>query len=170
MKKLSLFILLVLFLGVQSIYAQEQKYAHVNLGNVLAEMPEVEQAEQEMQELRDSMRTVYEQRIKDLEQEYGEFQRKVAQGTVPPIEQQQKAQEFQAEQQKLMQFERQLSTKMEERRQKKLAPILEKVDKAIKQVAEENNYKMVFDTSGGSMLYAQDSKDIGDQVKNKLNL
>jgi outer membrane protein len=69
-----------------------------------------------------------------------------------------------------MQFERQLSTKMEERRQKKLAPILEKVDKAIKQVAEENNYKMVFDTSGGSMLYAQDSKDIGDQVKNKLNL
>ena len=170
MKKLNLFILLLVFLGTQNIYAQEQKYAHVNLGNVLAEMPDVKQAEQEMQELRDSMRTVYEQRIKDLEQDYGEFQRKVAQGTVPPVEQQKKAQQFQAEQQKLMEFERQLSSKMEVRRQKKLAPILEKVDKAIKEVAEENDYTMVFDTSGGSMLYAEDTKDIGEQVKNKLNL
>lgn len=170
MKRISIFILSIVFLGFQSLVAQDQQFAHVNLGNVLAEMPQVAEAEEELQELRDSLKTVYEQRIKQLEADYGAFQREVAQGTIPPVQQQQKAQEFQAEQQKIMEFEQQLSSKMEMRRQKKLAPILEQVENAIEKIAVEKGYTMVFDTSGGAMVYAEESKEISDEVKSELGI
>lgn len=170
MKKAIIFFTCLLFLGTNSILAQDQTFAHLNLGNILAEMPEVKEADEEMKLLRDSLRNVYEQKVSQLEKEYGEFQRKVAEGTVPPVQQQKKAQEFQVKQQEIMQLEQQLSTKMEMRRQQKLAPILDRVDQAIKNVAQENGFTMVFDTSAGSLLFAQDSKDVSNLVKQKLGI
>lgn len=170
MKKAITFFTCLLFLGMNSLLAQDQTFAHVNLGNILAEMPAVKEADEEMKLLRDSLRNVYEQKVSQLEKEYGEFQRKVAEGTVPPVQQQKKAQEFQVKQQEIMQLEQQLSTKMEMRRQQKLAPILDRVDQAIKNVAQENGFTMVFDTSAGSLLFAQDSKDVSNLVKQKLGI
>jgi outer membrane protein len=153
-----------------SVFGQEQKHAHLNLGNILAMMPEVAEAEANMKNLRDSLVQVYEGRLQGLQNEYGAFQAEMAQGNVAPIDQQKKAQEFQQKQQQLVQFEQQIPTIMEIRRQQKLAPILERIDQAVKEVANENGYSMVFDTSGGAMLFAAETEDIMSLVKAKLGL
>lgn len=153
-----------------NVFGQEQKHAHLNLGNILAMMPEVAEAEANMKNLRDSLVQVYEGRLQGLQNEYGAFQAEMAQGNVAPIDQQKKAQEFQQKQQQLVQFEQQIPTIMEIRRQQKLAPILERIDQAVKEVANENGYSMVFDTSGGAMLFAAETEDILELVKVKLGL
>ena len=170
MRRISLLVTVIFLLIAGQSIAQDQTFAHINLGNILAEMPEVKQADEEMQQLRDSLRNVYQQKIENLQAEYGEFQRKVSQGTVPPVEQQKKGQEFQAKQQEILALEQQLSTKMEMRRQQKLAPILDKVDQAIQNIAKENGFTMVFDTSSGAMLFATDSKDISGLVRQRLGI
>lgn len=164
------FTLVFVFMMAFSVFGQEQKHAHLNLGNILAMMPEVAEAEANMKNLRDSLVQVYEGRLEGLQNEYGAFQAEMAQGNVAPIDQQKKAQEFQQKQQQLVQFEQQIPTIMEIRRQQKLVPILERIDQAVKEVANENGYSMVFDTSGGAMLFAAETEDIMSLVKAKLGL
>lgn len=166
-RSFTLSLLLVLSMNM---VGQNQKHAHLNLGNVLALMPEVAQAEENMKNLRDSLVQVYEGRLKSLQDEYGAFQAEMAEGNIAPIDQQKKAQEFQQKQQQLVQYEQQIPTIMEIRRQKQLSPILERVDVAVKEVAKENGYSMVFDTSGGMMLFATETDDIMSLVKAKLGL
>jgi outer membrane protein len=49
-------------------------------------------------------------------------------------------------------------------------PILEKADKAIKDVAKENKYDYIFDASGGAILFAKDSDNVLSLVKTKLGI
>jgi outer membrane protein len=148
--------------------AQEQKIAHVNLGNLLELLPETAQAERKMEDLRDSLVMSFEDRVAQLEEDFGVFQREVAEGTLSPIDQQKREQKFQQEQEKLRTFEQRMQTRLQQERQDMLNPILQKVETAITELAEENNYTFVFDVSGGSMLFAEESKDITGAVLDRL--
>ena len=56
------------------------------------------------------------------------------------------------------------------KRDELLKPILTKVYDAIKAVAKENGYMMIFDTSTGAALFALESEDITALVKKKLGI
>jgi outer membrane protein len=56
------------------------------------------------------------------------------------------------------------------KREEKYAPILEKADIAIKEVAAEGKYTYIFDASTGSLLFADESENILSKVKAKLGL
>ena len=49
-------------------------------------------------------------------------------------------------------------------------PILKRAETAIKELAKEKGYSYIFDTSGGTVLYAQDSDNTMAAVKAKLGL
>jgi Skp family chaperone for outer membrane proteins len=51
-----------------------------------------------------------------------------------------------------------------------MQPILDKVNAAIKAVAEEHGYQFIFDAQSGVILYADESADITALVKAKLNM
>ncbi len=54
------------------------------------------------------------------------------------------------------------------KRDELLKPILEKVYEAIKAVAKENGFAMIFDTSTGAALYALETEDVTPIVLKKL--
>ena len=56
------------------------------------------------------------------------------------------------------------------RPQETLQPILDKVNNIIKQVAVENQFTYIFDSSAGILLYAQESMDVTTLVKTKLGI
>jgi outer membrane protein len=56
------------------------------------------------------------------------------------------------------------------KREELLKPILTKITDAVKAVAVENKYMMIFDTSSGIMLYADDTEDVTAIVKKKLGI
>jgi outer membrane protein len=59
---------------------------------------------------------------------------------------------------------------LEQDEQDLINPIIEKAKKAIEQVAKENGYTYIFDTSVGAVLYWEESDNVLSLVKKKLNL
>jgi len=168
MKKTIFLLFSVLFCLSSVLVAQDQKIAHVNLGNILELLPETAEAERRMEDLRDSLVVSFEDRVAKLEEDFGLFQREVAEGTISRIDQQKREQKFQQEQEELRTFEQRMQGRLQQERQRMLGPILEKVETQISQLAKEKGYTFVFDVSGGSLLFAQESKDVTGELLDRL--
>ncbi len=168
MRVLNIILVSLFFLFATTADAQEQKFAHVNLGNLLEVLPETSEAERKMEELRDSLVMSFEERVAQLEEDFGVFQREIAEGNLSRIDQQKKEQKFQQEQEQLRTFEQRMQQRLQQERQLMLGPILQKVETAISDVAKENDFAFVFDVSGGSMLFAAESKDVTALVLARL--
>ena len=65
-------------------------------------------------------------------------------------------------------FQQSSQESIQQKRTEVLAPLLEKAQNAINEVAEENNYTYIFDISLGSIVYGKESKDIMPLVKTKF--
>ena len=59
---------------------------------------------------------------------------------------------------------------MNEKRQELLAPILRRVDDAIREVGKENGFQFIFDESIGAILFDGNAEDVMPLVKAKLGL
>jgi outer membrane protein len=77
---------------------------------------------------------------------------------------------LQKDQEAIQKFEQDAQQMVSTERERLLKPILERVDAAIKAVAIENQYLMVFDTSSGSMLFAAETEDVTALVKKKMGI
>lgn len=67
-------------------------------------------------------------------------------------------------------YEQEMQKQLLAKRQETLQPILDKVNNIIKQVATENQFTYIFDSSAGILLYAQESMDVTALVKTKLGI
>jgi len=170
MKKIGLFTLCLLTTTISFTYAQEQ-YGHLNFGNLVASMPETEAADQELKAYREQLIKEGEQMAEAFQEKYGAFVSAVQAGELSPVQQQERQKALQAEQQKIVQFEEQVVQKVQNKRQELMEPIIAKAEQAINEVAEENGYVMIFDTSAfNAVLFAEDSDDVMPLVKAKLGL
>ncbi|HNE30253.1 MAG TPA: OmpH family outer membrane protein, partial [Saprospiraceae bacterium] len=77
---------------------------------------------------------------------------------------------LQKQQAYIQKFEEDAQQKVAAKRDELLQPILDKIDAAVKAVAKENGYLMIFDTSSGAMLFAADTEDVTELVKKKLGM
>ena len=71
-------------------------------------------------------------------------------------------------QNRIQEFQQSADDKMGKKRQELFKPILDKAQKAIKDVGSEGGYDYIFD--GGQLLYAKDSENIVPAVKAKLGI
>jgi outer membrane protein len=60
--------------------------------------------------------------------------------------------------------------KVAKKKEELYSPILDKADKAIKEVAKEKGYDYIFDASAGMLLYAKEGDNILALVKAKLGI
>ncbi len=98
------------------------------------------------------------------------LQKEYDSGILTPLQAQQRQAELQKQQEYIQKFEQDAQQLVSAKREELLKPILLKVDEAIKAVATENGYAMIFDTSTGAMLFANDTDDVTALVKKKLGL
>ena len=74
-------------------------------------------------------------------------------------------------QDRIQQFQNVATQELQNERNRLLQPIIEKANKAIKEVADEQNIMYVFDVSQGNpVYYSEQSLDILSQVMKKLGL
>lgn len=147
-----------------------QKFGHINTGNLLELLPEVKSADAELVTLRDKLMSERDQKMKSFQTKYEEIVRQANNGLLTPKQQQEKELEIQKDQQQLQQFEQSIQSQIAKKREDLLGPILQKVDNAIQAVGKEGGYTMVFDSSSGGLLFAEDSEDLMPKVKKKLGL
>jgi outer membrane protein len=129
-------------------------------------MPEVKQADANLEALQKQLQKKGQSMLEQLQQDYGVFQQKVQGGDLSPKQQEEEAQKLQAREQEIAAFEQDMRKQVSDKREELLGPIYEKVNQAIKDVAEENDFQFIFDQN--VLLYAEDSQNVNDLVKAKL--
>ena len=67
-------------------------------------------------------------------------------------------------------FQQTAQESIQKKKEEIYGPILKKAEDAIKEIAKEKSYSYIFDTSLGTVIYAQDSDNILALVKAKLGL
>lgn len=152
--------------------ASGQKFGYLNSAALLQEMPEVKEAESNLEVLQKQLQAKGQQMLQSFQQKYLELERKNSQGEISPKELEAESAKLKEEETKIAQFEQDMQNQIFEKRNTLLEPILNKVNDAIKAVAEEEGYAYIFDASPGSgiLLYADESTDVYDKVKAKLGL
>ncbi|MFK7937077.1 MAG: OmpH family outer membrane protein [Saprospiraceae bacterium] len=150
--------------------AQAQKFGYVNSAAILAEMPDVKQADANLEALQKQLQKKGQQMVQTLQTNYQAVQERVAKGELAPKQQEEEGAKLQAEQEKIAKFEQDMVTQISQKRETLLSPILERVNTAIADVAKENGMQFIFDSSSGVLLYADEAQDVGAMVKAKLGI
>ena len=162
MKKLIIAVLLAL-----PIIASAQKFGHINTQELFAAMPEVAQVKLKM----DTIQSQYENQLASMNEE---FQKKVQdyqtqEATMAEAIKQIRQQELQEMQQRIQLFYQTAEQDIQKKQQELLAPVHEKMTKAIKAVGERDGYTYIFDSA--VMVYISETAlDAMPAVKKELGI
>jgi len=171
MKNLSKLFLVVFLLtaGMVSLNAQQLKLGHVNTQELIATMPQSDTAQQKMQQAMKQLETELERMQVEFNNKYEDYVTNME--SYSDLIRQSKETELQEMNQRIQQFQANAEQDLQQQRQKLFKPILDKANKAISEVAEENGFTYIFDSGSGVLLFTSDnSKDIMPMVKEKLGL
>ncbi len=164
--KLGAFIAL-LVVGIQA-QAQQNKFGHINSDQLLLLMPETNTAKAALQKFNNELET-------QLQEMYTEYQKKVSEFQnggelmTDPVKQT-KINNIQDLETRINEFQQTATQSLQEKEVELLTPVIEKAQKAIDKVAKENGFTYIFDSSKGTILYAEESQDITEMVKKELGL
>ena len=131
-------------------------------------MPEVKKADSSLQIYAKSFQDQLESMSKEYESKVKDFQ--ANEKTMNEAVKEVKVKEVQQLQERMETLQQSAQEKTSKKREEMYKPILEKADKAIKDVAKENKYDYIFDASGGAILFAKDSDNVLSLVKTKLGI
>lgn len=166
MKKIVLFFACGLILSTA---AQAQlKLGHINSNALLEMMPEAKKADSSLKNYAKSYQEQLEAMSKDYQKKVQEFQ--ASEKTMSEPVKEVKYKEIQQLAERIQSTDQSAQEKVAAKKQELFTPILEKAEKAIKEVAKANNFDYVFDSSAGGLLYTKDSDNILPLVKTKLGI
>ncbi len=162
----------LLFLGsiliTTAAIAQTTKFGYVDSRALLEVMPDYKKADGDLQAYAKSFQEQLETMGKEYQKKGQEYQS--AEKTMTDAVREVKQKELVDLQTRMESTQQSAQDKVAKKREELLSPILEKADKAIKEVAKEQNYDYVFDASVGTLLYAKPTDDILPLVKAKLGI
>jgi len=166
LKKLVLVVLCTLPLAL---FAQDAKLGHINSQEVITLMPEIATVKKTVDELGKK----WEGEIVKMREEYNnkikEFQQK--QDSMPEGIKQVRVSEIQELEQRITTFQQTAYNDLNKKQEELFSPIIDKVKKAINDVAVEGNYTYIFEMGTQTILYhSPKSNDITALVKKKLGL
>lgn len=152
--------------------AQAQKFGFVNSGSILEGMPQVKEAESNLEALGKQLQAKGEKMMQDFQLKYQELERKVQAGEITPKAQETETAMLEEERNKILAYDQDMQKQLGDKREALLAPILDQVKTAIDAVAKENGYTYIFDGSPGVgvILYADESTNVTPLVKTKLGI
>jgi len=161
--------LVLAFAGLFSIQSRAQaKMGHINAAILVQLMSETKDADKSLQDYQGTLSA----QLKVLTTEY---QTKVAeyektQATLSDASKQAKVKDITDLEQRIQKFQQDAQQQLTDKRDQLMAPIFDKARTAIQDVAKENKFTYIFDTSKGDLLVFPDADDILPLVKKKLNI
>ncbi len=145
-----------------------QKFGYLNSASILAEMPEVKQAEANLEALQKQLQKKLQQGVEKLQADYAALQQRIESGDLSPKQQEEQVADLKAREMQLAEQEQEMMKQIQTKRSEELQPIYDKVNQAIQDVAQENGFQFIFDQS--VLLYNDPSQDVSSLVKAKLGI
>ena len=162
MKKIIITLLLIAPMALSA-----QKFGHINTQELFTQMPEVAVVKLKM----DTIQGQYEAQLASMNEE---IQKKMQdyqaqEATMADAVKQIRQQELQEMNQRIQLFYQTAEQDIQKKQQELLAPIHEKMAKAIKAVGERENYTYIFD-SAAMVHIGNDALDVTPAVKKELGI
>ena len=156
-----------------SVNAQTLKIGYTNLDYVLTNLPDSKDIQNKLATEKAQYDKLLQDKIADFQKNYEDYQKNAA--TMSEVIRADKEKFLQNKQTEIQEFQQNSEAGLQRKQQQLLAPVLEKIDTAIKAVAKENGYTYVFNTDAGPgttpiLFVAPDSDNISDLVFKKLGV
>ena len=167
MKKYTLVLVLVIITFNLS-FAQKFKYGYINADKVLQSMPEIAAANKEME--------AYIKPINDyIKQKNDEYQKKLKEfnetkDLLSDFLRKEKENELLKMQMDLRQFQIDAQKEINQKKAVLYQKAIDKLKKAINDVAKENGYRFIIDNSKGILLYFEEQDNVEVLVRKKLGI
>lgn len=169
MKVFKIVILMVVVALSTSVTAQKDaKIGHINSNDLLSAMPERTAVQKDLEEYAGQLKVTLDAMRKEYETKVGEFQAK--QEVMTDIIKNNKIKEITDLEKRIGEFQQTAEADLQKKEQALLQPIIDKAKTAIDDVAKENGYTYILDSSVGVVLYSVEGDDILPKVKTKLGI
>lgn len=172
---LSAFFILALNAGV--LLAQNNiKIGYTDPEYILQQLPEYKQIESELKTYEKQLQAQIDNKMKDYQTKLEAYQQMISNPNgVPDVVRQDKEKELLGMQSNIKEFEESALSSLQKKQAALLDPAINKVEAAIKSVAEENGYTYIFNSSAGGsvsiILFAKNKdEDISALVLKKLGV
>ena len=157
---------LVLFVAATGFVNAQSKVAHINVQQLLSEMPEMKAAQAELKKLQETYRADIQSSMTELQNKYTQYENEATSKTRE--ENEQRAIELQGFQKNIEDAQQKAMQDMQKKQQELFAPISDKAKAAIEKVAAAEGYDYVIDASPGLSLIVAKGKDLLPAVKQEL--
>lgn len=169
LKKLAFVAFLMLPFTFASAQTTTAKIGHINTQELINLMPDKAAAEKKLETSARRYESELVKMNQELEKKYTSFMAEA--DTLPEAIKTRRMQEVQELQTRVQTFQQTASQSLQKEQQTLFGPIMEKVTKAIKDVAAEQKFDYILDMANSNVLYASPtSLNILDAVKKKLGL
>ena len=146
-----------------------QKFGHLNSADIMPMMPEYKTAQTEIQNLEKQISNELQMMESELAKKSETYEKEKA--TLPANIQQRREQELQELYGRMQQYYQQSQQELMQASQEKQAAIVEKINKAIKEVGVAGGYLYIFDVASGIPYISETlSTDVTAAVKTKLGI
>lgn len=141
------------------------KYGHINSQEVMKSMPGIDSLQIKIQEFQQELQTTYQTMVDEFNNKKDAFDKQA--GTMTSSVRKMKEDELYTLQNRIVEFQNNVQTDIEEKQFILLKPYQDKLQKAIDDVAKEKGFTYIFDTQ---ILLYSGGEDITPLVKAKLGI
>ena len=157
---------MVLLIAVTGFVNAQSKVAHINVSELLAEMPEMIAAQAELKKLSETYRVDIESSMTELKNKYTQYSNEAS--AMSEEENQKRALELQGFEKNIGEAQQAAQQELAKKQGELFKPISDKAQAAIEKVAAAQGYDYVLDsTQGGGVIIAK-GKDLLVDVKQEL--
>lgn len=159
-------IAIVLFVGTASMVQAQSKTAHINVADLLSQMPEMKAAQAELKKLEETYRADIQGSMEELQNKYTQYNNEAS--SMSQEENQKRALELQGFERNIGEAQQAAQQELSKKQAELFEPISVKAKAAIEKVAAAQGYDYVLDASPGSGVIVATGKDLLAEVKQEL--
>ncbi len=148
-------------------YSHAQKVGHLSSVQLIDSLPEAKLASKTLRQYEASLNKAGDEMLTKYQDKLRKFQSDMKAGSLTSNQQKQAQSELELDNNALSNYRESVRNSLEKKRQELVQPILDKINKAIKELGVEENYLFIFDSSAGLLFY-KESEDVSAKIYKKL--
>lgn len=172
LRKLIGTISILLFIVASTADGQQLKIGFMNPQQVLSQLPESAEVEQKLNDLIEEKRTEFQQRTADFQEELADYQQNST--SMSEEQQRKREEELASKEEELIEYQQSIQQEIRQREAELMAPLYNRMNQAISEVAEQMNLDFVLNEAtgmGDSIIFYASSEqlNITQQVLERMN-
>jgi outer membrane protein len=156
----------VLFIAATSFVQAQSKIAHINVTELLSQMPEMKAAQAELKKLEETYRADIQSSLDELKNKLTQYNNEA--NAMSQEENQKRALELQGFERNIGEAQQAAQQELAKKQSELFEPISKKAKDAIEKVAAAQGYDYVVDASPGAGVIVAKGKDLLPDVKQEL--